>query len=320
MFNAVGYSLTGDHLDLSFSRPATWTKVGSGEGSPPSLWISLGHETCGPAIQLGMCPAMPQAMWLDTHYHGSDQFRAALKGDFQLQRKHMKAGDFGYQVSGIPYREGLVPSDEELWMFAVHGDRRGARATMTRKDGTLPLMNVAEDQLDRPVDSSDDPYWHALPGGSKGTPALAISTGRIVGGFGWGNYAEAESWQTLSESVKASVGLIGDIKHGPIVLTLHGAAGATIVPALTLATETTFAVVCGEVTVGAQRYVTGDVRIQRAGPSSEALIAGPDGADLAYLIADRQAILEAVRSDVSAQPWLRTLADIYATLQASLRA
>jgi hypothetical protein len=149
-------------------------------------------------VQLGLCPPVPDSIWLDTHYHASDQFRATISGDFQLQRKHMKPGDFGYQVAGVPYREGLVGGGREpLWIFAVHGDRRGARSTITRVDGSFELGEVGEDQLDRPVASPDDAYWDTVPGGAKGVSALAVSEGRTVGGFHWGQFEDTTSWRTL---------------------------------------------------------------------------------------------------------------------------
>ncbi|MBA4094637.1 MAG: hypothetical protein C0489_11185 [Candidatus Accumulibacter sp.] len=320
MFHAEGQTLAGDHLDLSFSATERWTRVDPSEGSPPSLWLSLGDAVAGPAVQLGLCPPVPGTFWLDTHYHASDQFRATLRGDFHLQRKHMKTGDFGYQVAGIPYREGLVPGDgEPLWMFAVHGDRRGAPSTITRQDGSFPLGEIGADQLDRPMPSADDPYWNDVPGGAKGIPALAVASGRKVGGFLWGNFAEAANWQALAEGVRANIGLFGDRACGPALLTLRADAGHIAIPAQLCASETILAVVRGSVTIEGRCYSAGDIRVQRAGAPSAAAIAGGEGADLVYMIADRRALPAAGDDATVTQAWLTAVGDACGRLADALK-
>lgn len=308
MFHAQGQTFAGDHLDLSFRNTEGWTTVDPSDGSPPSLWLSLGDSVAGPAVQLGLCPPVPGPLWLDTHYHASDQFRATLRGDFQLQRQHMKAGDFGYQVAGIPYREGLVPgTGEPLWMFAVHGDRRGAPSTITRNDGSFPLGEIGEDQLDRPKPSPDDPYWDEVPGGARGVPGLAVATGRKVGGFLWGNFAAAASWAPLADGVRANVGLFGDAERGPVLLTLRADAGRTAVPALSSEGEVIVTVARGTVAIGGQLYATGDVRVQRAGAPCPAVVAQEEGADLLYMIADRRALPVVEGADTAARGWVDDL-------------
>ena len=58
MFAAVGQSLEGDHLDLSYRDTGSWTRVGPGF-DVPSLWVSLGDAVAGPTVQLGACPPLP---------------------------------------------------------------------------------------------------------------------------------------------------------------------------------------------------------------------------------------------------------------------
>jgi hypothetical protein len=320
MFHAIGQQFKGDHLDLSFRDTEALTRVDPSEGSPPSLWLSLGDAVAGPAVQLGMCPPVPGTFWLDTHYHASDQFRATVRGEFHLQRKHMKAGDFGYQVAGIPYREGLVPGEgEPLWMFAVHGDRRGAPSTITRNDGSFPLGDIGEDQLDRPIPSADDPYWDDVPGGAKGVAALAVATGRKVGGFLWGNFADAESWLALADGVRANVGLLGDAACGPVMVTLCADAGRAAIPALRSGGELILTVARGSVTIAGQSYLAGDIRVQRAGTPSPAVIAEREGADLLYMIADRRALPVVDHTDVAAQGWAESLAKQCGALARTLR-
>jgi hypothetical protein len=305
MFEALGQVLAGDHLDLSYTRSAAWPRVGPADGMPPSLWISVGDPISGPAVQLGICAPAPAALWLDTHYHGSDQFRAALRGDFQLQRKHMVARDFGYQHSGVPYREGLLGGcSEDLWMFAVQGDRRGARATITRADGTFMLGEIGEDQLDRPVASPDDVYWTAVPGGARGVSALALAPGRLRGGFAWGTFDDTREWHPLADGVTAAVGVLGDAATGPVIFAVHCEPGGTAIPAGGCGTERIVTIVRGDCTIADQRYALGDLRIQNAGAAMPAVTAGGSGLDCILMVADRRAMPDWTGTDSESQRWL----------------
>ena len=299
MFFAEGFEAPKDHIDFAFRDPDGWTPVGPEDGSPPSLWISLGDPVSGPAIQLGTCPAVAETVWIDTHYHATDQFRCMISGAFLLQRKNMKPRDFGFHVSGVPYREGpAAGSTDQLWMVSVHGDRRGARSTVTRLDGSLPFV-VGEDQLDRPVPSADDPYWDDVPGGSRGETAIAVTAGRSIGGFTWGDFDSREDWQTLGDGVEAFFSVFGEISSGPFLMVAHAQSGALVVPALESSSEIAIFVVSGSLEIAGKTYGTGDVRIQSASVPLPAVAAGPEGADIGFMIADR-------RSDIASEDseWL----------------
>lgn len=313
MLHAQGLTFDDRPMTLSYRQPESWTKVSPDDASPPSLWISLGDPVAGPAVQLGICAPMPQKFWLDTHHHATDQLRAVIQGSFLLQRKHMRSGDFGYQVSGVPYREGLAEGGEDsLWMFAVSGDRRGAPSTLTRHDGSFELGEVGEDQLDRPVPSVDDPYWHNVPGGAKGVSALAVSEGRTVGGFHWGNFDDAQDWRALAPGVRACAGLLGDAVAGPMIVTIRAEPGARILPGHVARSELVIVPVAGSVHLGPSPAEVGDIHIIPNDAAIAPLIAGADGADLIYMIADRRAVAPMfadLRSDHPAVAEILSLAD-----------
>ena len=296
MFFAEGFEPPRDHINFAFQNTDGWTPVGPEAGSPPSLWIRLGDPVSGPAIQLGICPPMAETIWIDTHYHATDQFRCMISGAFLLQRKNMKPGDFGFHVSGIPYREGPAGgSADPLWMVSVHGDWRGARSTVTRVDGTFPLL-VGDDQLDRPVPSVDDPYWDSVPGGARGQVALAVTAGRSIGGFTWGNFDDREGWQALEDGVEAFFSVFGDFSSGPFLMVAHAQGDALLVPALECASEIAIFVVSGSVNIAGKTYGAGEVRIQSASAALPAVIAGAQGADVAVMIADRRAAIASEES------------------------
>lgn len=309
MFEAVGLTLDRDHLDLSFADSDGWTRVGPMAGMPPSQWIKLGDPERGPAVQLGMVPPVPDTIWLDTHYHASDQLRVAIRGDFQLQRKHMTAGVLGYQVAGIPYREGLVGGGSDpLWMFSIQGTWRGARSTNTRDDGTFLLGDIAPDQLDRPVGADEADYWDSVPGGAKGTAALA-TTGAIRGGFSWEDFAEAGAWGALAPGVRVAAGVLGDPDCGPAVLAIAADPGAIAVPACRAGTELVIAVVRGSCAVGTRVYGPGELRVQDAGARLPAVEAGAEGADFVLMISDRRHLPIAIEAGAAAA-WVAQAAAI----------
>ena len=297
MFQADGYTLDSDHLDLTFLETSSWTTVGPPEFATPSQWVAIGDPVCGPGIQLGACGSLPQDVWIDRHYHGSDQFRCLVSGEFLLGRKRMAKGDFAFQKSGQIYREGLAGSAEsELWMFLVHGDRRGARSTITRRDGSFPVTDISEDQWDRPVDSPDDPYWADLPGGAEGVPGVTATVATDGAGYSWGSFTDTIKWSPLSSGVVAAAGSFGNPEAGPIVVALHAEPAAVVLPAVSSATELVYVVVQGSSTIDGTHYGRGDIRIQQAGVGVDKIESGPDGLDAILLVADRREAPAAIAS------------------------
>jgi hypothetical protein len=292
MFYARGFEAPKNHIDFSFRNTDDWTVVGPQAGSPPSLWIMLGDPVSGPAIQLGTCPPLDETIWIDTHYHATDQYRCVMSGAYLLQRKkNMKCGDFTLHKSGVPYREGPAGgSPDPLWIVTVQGDKRGARSTATRRDATFPLV-VGEDQLDGKVGTGlvDDPYWDTVPGGARGKSAIATTAGRSIGGFTWGNYDDRQDWQALGDGVEGFFAVFGDIDSGPFVMTAHGEGGALLVPALECASEIAIFVVSGSIEVAGKTYGGGDIRIQSASAELPPVMAGVQGANISVMIADRRA-------------------------------
>jgi hypothetical protein len=84
---------------------------------------------------------------------------------------------------------------------------------------------------------------------------------------------------------------------------------------LTVASETMFVVVRGEVKVGDRLYARGDVRIQAAGAPMPTLVGGAQGADLIYLIADRRSELATNDADDISRKWNDTMTNSVAQLR-----
>lgn len=319
MFEALGFSLDDDHIDFSFTDTATWPRVSADAGMPPSLFISLGDPVCGPDIQLVTFPPPPSLMWIDSHYHACDQFRVILNGDFQVDRERLTPGRFGYQNSGVPYREGFPGvSSDELWMFMVHGERRGARSTMLRANGDFAISAFGEDQLDRPVPSPDDAYWQSVPGGARGRIGMSTTLGEPIDGFVWGSFEDDKGWRELQPGVAISAALMSDRAAGPVVFTVRCAAGKTAVPRTTCSAEVAMAVIQGACRVGTQEYRAGDVRVQKADSAFESVVAGAEGCSVVLVISDRRASLRVPAQDAAGTAWPRTAAALVTELADAL--
>lgn len=314
MFHAVGQDLERDHLDFSYRRTETWTPVGP-TVNIPSLWLSIGDPVSGPAIQFGAMPPPPGdgAIWLDTHYHGSDQFRALLSGQFLLQGRQMQQGEFVYQDSGVAYREGVIGGGEDMWMFAVHGYRPGAPGTVVRRDATWPIeeSQIADDQLDKYIASPDDPYWQDKPGGAKGVKAVATTLDTRRGAYVWGSFGDTGQWRAFGDGVTATGAVIGDRLTGPLILTLQGEANSVLIPAATHGAEVIFVVMGGDVLVGDCAYTRGEIRLQKAGSPMAAVRAGPEGASVVFLASDRRQRPQPSTDDPSSRAWKVTYDNLF---------
>lgn len=311
MFQAVGLKLEGEHLDLDFRDTSAWTLAGP-QVPIPNQWIVVGDPDSGPAIMLGTPGTFPKEIWMDTHYHGSDQFRAVIKGEYLLQTHRMGAGDFGYQESGRIYREGLSDADEGCWIFAMHGNWRGARTTPTRRDGDFDEV-LYDNQLDRYAQTMDDSCWWNVPGGPKGIRAIK-TTLKLQAGWAWGNFDDPEGWRPLTEGVQFTAGVFGLPETGPILLTIKAEPGRVAVPPAVCGAEVVCVVIGGSAEIGGKPFQKGELRVQSAGVPLEAVVSGPDGLNMVYLIADRRHRLQFSADDASSIQWRDTFESVCSEL------
>jgi hypothetical protein len=318
MFQWVGHQLESDHLDLSFRNTASWTAAGP-DYDIKNQWFVLGDPDSGPAVMLGTPPALPEDLWVDTHYHGSDQFRVVIKGEYLVQSRRIKAGDFGYQESGRTYREGLAGGAGDCWIFALHGTWPGARGTLVKKTGNLVINDdsLYDNQLDRFVEAPDDPYWNDVPGGAKGMAALTTTLGPNRAGYAWGSFDETDSWRPLAEDVVATAGMFGPARSGPVLLTIHAGPDRVAIPAAAAETEVVCVVIRGSATIGGKRYEAGDMRVQKSGAALDEVVSGPDGLDMVLLVADRRGRPQIVGNDAVSKRWQDGLDSFCAELSAA---
>ena len=91
-----------------------------------------------------------------------------------------------------------------------------------------------------------------------------------------------------------AAGIAGEPTCGPVLVFLDCAAGGEAVPARSIGSETIVAPVSGSIDAAGTTLAQGDVRVEEADVDHPALVAGPDGAQLVLIFADRRALRSAL--------------------------
>jgi hypothetical protein len=318
MFEAKGFELQDDHLDLSYSATSGWPDLGPAR----SLWVSLGDPVSGPALQLGETdPLSGEMVWLPPHYHGSDQVRAMIRGEFVISNKHLQPGDFVFQEAGRRYREGgSAATPEPVWILGIMGARRGAPSTFTASMETeFPLDAIGEEQLDLPR-SPEDPRWADVPGGSEGISMIATTFGGCKRGHLWGAFPDMQephngiAWREGNESSRIAAALIGDMDSGPVLCFVEGLPDLVAIPGDEWKTEVVVVIVRGSCHIGSDVYSAGDIRVQRSGSEMADVVAGESGVSVLFIIADRRAVASKQVGESMDSKWKKTLESITSEL------
>jgi hypothetical protein len=293
-FNSPGgLSLNEGYLNLSFNNREAWSKLiyAEHEIATPKM-IFLGDETAGPMLFLNAIGPGIEGVKTATHYHGSDQFRLIVRGVEQsVNRLTFHPGEFAFQEAGMPYKEGSGGA-EEVWGYLVLGDRRGAAATMPLGDNSTHKVEMTPERIEEMTQSFSlfTEMAKTNPGGPKGNPSVASTLGHCRNGFLRGSFTELKDARKLSDGVRAAGGLWGDRSSGPAQLIIKAEANNIATPSFTADTEVVMLLVGGSCTIGESHYFPGDLRIQAAGIFQEATVAGPTGAEIIFMIADRRAM------------------------------
>lgn len=290
MFDGRGIlTLEGDHLDLSFGDCQQWPSLTPG-GSIRHYSFDIGDSVVGPVVMLGAIVPVEGEMldWEHSidppHFHGSDQFRVIPKGEWILANKPIKAGGFAFQESGLRYREH-PGGDGAAWTMLVVGDRRGIRPTVMRQADRDNLIDTGS-EYDRPL-AEQEVYPH--PAGPRGIAAIATTAGPCERGYLWGRLDALGNGQNSG----ALSGVFGDAEGGPLAHLLKGSPGQPLLPEVTYATELLLIVTDGSCRIGDHEYRGGDIRLQAAQAPMPAIVAGPNGAEVTLIVADRRALPQA---------------------------
>ncbi|BCQ07400.1 hypothetical protein JMUB5695_00821 [Mycobacterium heckeshornense] len=222
-------------------------------GSIKNYTFGLGDASAGPLVQLGLVRTLAEE---------------PLDWRHVIDPPHFHGSDQFRVLDGGE------------WIVLVIGDRRGALPTIIRDADRETLILGGE--YFRAADASA----YAHPAGPKGIPAVNTSAGRCARGYLGGALRDIGETQRLT-------GTFGDTEVGPSVEMYCAAAHNVVRSVGVCATERFLVVIGGDVAIGDDHYIVGDMRIQRADAPMAPIVAGPNGCELTLLTADRRCDLAA---------------------------
>jgi hypothetical protein len=127
-----------------------------------------------------------------------------------------------------------------------------------------------------------------------GAPAIMTTLGPTTRAHLDGGFDTSEQWDEIVPGVRMGAGLAGEPTCGPMLVFVDCAAGTEAVPARTIGSETIIAPVSGSLDAAGVTLSQGDVRLEEADVDHPALMAGPDGAQVVVIFADRRELRSAL--------------------------
>ena len=296
------------HVDLDFAERSGW----SDNMGATVLAMLVGDEKCGPFIVLSYTRPTDEMMPLSfAHAHASDNWRISMRGTTNMGRDTYEQGQWRFHDGGVPYA-----SDNFAWgpdggygiiMFA---DRRGFAIRPVKPEiaaRVTPEQKASGEFLG--IDMQDP---------CPGAPAIATTMGPTERAHLDGGFDRSDEWDEIAPGVRMTVGLAGEPECGPVLVFLDCAAGAEALPTRSISTETIIAPVSGSIEARGTTLTQGKVRVEEAGTEHPALVAGPDGAQLVAIFADRRALRSALDEGTVAGALGTALSTALADLQSQL--
>lgn len=272
------------HVDATFTDRTGWSQ----DLGATILPIMLGDEHCGPFVVLSYVEPMDEMMPLSfAHAHASDNWRISVRGTTNMGRDTYEQGQFRFHDGGVPYA-----SDNFAWgpdggygiiMFA---DRRGFAIRPVKAEVAAQIVPGQEAAGALLGIDMQDPC--------PGAPAIATTLGPTTRAHLDGGFDTSASWDEIAPGLRMAAGIAGEPEAGPVLVFLDCAAGTEAVPPRLLGTEVIVAPVSGSLDAAGATLAHGDVRLEEGGVEHPALVAGPDGAQLVLIVADRRALATAL--------------------------
>ena len=296
------------HVDATYTDRSGWSE----DLGAKILPIMVGDDHCGPFVVLSYVEPSEEQMPLSfAHAHASDNWRISVRGTTNMGRDTYEQGQFRFHDGGVPYA-----SDNFAWgpdggygiiMFA---DRRGFAIRPVKDEiaeRATPAQQAAGAFLG--IDIQDP---------CPGAPAIATTMGPTSRAHLDGGFDTSDQWDEIAPGVRLAAGLAGEPACGPVLIFLDCAAGCEAVPTRRIGTETIVAPVAGSVVAAGATLAQGDMRVERADLEHPALVAGPDGAQLVLIVADRCALRSAFDDGTVAGALGAALSTVLADLQRDL--
>ena len=308
ILSSIPMEAVDGHVDADYTDRRGWSESLGATILP----IMIGDEHCGPFVVLSYVEPTDEQMPLSfAHAHASDNWRISVRGTTNMGRDAYEQGQFRFHDGGVPYA-----SDNFAWgpdggygiiMFA---DRRGFAIRPVKAEiaeRVTPEQEMAGAALG--IDMQDP---------CPGAPAIATTMGPTTRAHLDGGFDSSDEWDEIAPGLRMAAGLLGEPTCGPVLVFLDCAAGTEAVPARSIGSETIIAPVSGSIEAGATTLAEGHVRVEEADVEHPALVAGPDGAQLVLLVADRRALRTALDGGAVAGPLGTALSTALADLQGQL--
>jgi hypothetical protein len=296
------------HVDLNYENRTGWAE----DLGATVLGVMVGDEHCGPFVALSYTAPREDQMPLSfAHAHASDNWRISVRGTTNMGRDAYAQGEWRFHDGGVPYAsDNFAWGPDGGYGIIVFADRRGfaiepVKAEIAEK--VTPQQEMTGKLLGIDMQSP-----------CPGAPAIATTMGLTERAHLNGSFESASGWDEIVPGVRMSVGIAGERDAGPVLVFLDGAAGAEVVGARTLGSETLIAPVNGSVDAGGAKLAQGDVRLEEADVVQPALVAGADGAQVVVVFADRRALRTAVDGGTFAGPLADALAKVLPQLLGDL--
>jgi hypothetical protein len=117
-----------------------------------------------------------------------------------------------------------------------------------------------------------------------------------------------------------AVGIAGEPTRGPVLVFLACGAGCDAMPSHAIGTEAIVAPVSGSIVADGVELTQGDVRVEEADVRHPALVAGPQGAHVVIIFADRRALRDGLDDGAIDGPLSGALSSVLADLEHQLAA
>jgi len=222
-----------------------------------------------------------------SHSHASDNWRISVRGTTNMGRDAYEQGQFRFHDGGVPYA-----SDNFAWgpdggygiiMFA---DRRGFPIRPVKAE-LAEQMTPAQEVAGRAMGIDvQDPC--------PGAPAIITTLGPTTRAHLDGGFDTSDQWDEIGPGVRMAAGLAGEPTCGPVLVFVDCAAGTEAVPVRSIGSETLVAPVSGSIDAAGVTMSQGDVRVEESDVEHPALLAGPDGAQVVIIFADRRELRSAL--------------------------
>jgi hypothetical protein len=127
-----------------------------------------------------------------------------------------------------------------------------------------------------------------------GAPAIVTTLGPTTRAHHDGGFDTSEQWDEIAPGVRMAAGHAGEPTCGPVLVFVDCAAGTEAIPARSIGSETIVAPVSGSIDAAGVTMRQGDVRLEQGDVDHPALVAGPDGAQVVIIFADRRELRSAL--------------------------